>query len=40
MRVDGVGVDGRRASAMYAHHDLEECVGQAVVAFAAQILLG
>lgn len=40
MRVEGTGFNGQRVQALYAHKDLEECVGQAVVSFAAQVLNG
>jgi hypothetical protein len=40
MRVEGVSVDGRRAVSLYAHQDLEECVGLGVSAFALQVLKG
>lgn len=41
MRVVGRAKDGRgEAVALYAHEDLETCVGVAIAAFAAQVLLG
>lgn len=41
MRVVGRSKDGQReAVALYAHEDLETCVGVAIAAFAAQTLLG
>lgn len=42
MRVVGKSKDGqpREAVALYAHEDLETCVGVAIAAFAAQLLLG
>lgn len=40
MRVDGVSKDGRTATSIYAHPDLESCVGQSVAAFAVQMLEG
>ncbi len=39
MRVVGRGKDGREAVALYAHEDLETCVGVSIAAFAAQVLL-
>lgn len=41
MRVVGTAKDdGREAVALYAHEDLETCVGVAIAAFAAQLLFG
>ncbi len=39
MLVTGVSKDGKRtASALYAHEDLETCVGEGIAAFAIQVL--
>lgn len=41
MRVVGKGKDGKStASALYAHVDLETCVGEGIAAFAVQLLEG
>ena len=41
MLVTGTTKDGKRtASALYAHEDLETCVGEGIAAFAAQVLEG
>lgn len=41
MRVVGRSKDGaREVVALYAHEDLETCVGVAIAAFVAQMLLG
>jgi hypothetical protein len=39
MRVVARAKDGREAVSLYAHEDLETCVGVAIAAFAAQLLV-